>query len=90
MFLDKSILQFINVSGLAVNAIGAGLLIAFTSPGLNVTETGERLVGWTGSPTPEQRVINLRKYRRNSCGFKVGVVLLAIGYILQLFAAFFG
>jgi hypothetical protein len=85
--MDKSVFQCINVLGLALNAIGACLLIAFTSPGLSVTDKGEELVGWTNSPPPEQRAINLRKYRMHKCGFKMGIVLLAIGYIFQLLAA---
>lgn len=90
MLLDKSTIQFINVFGLVLNSVGAGLLIAFTSPGLNVTETGEGLIGWTNSPTPEQRAINLRKYRMHKCGFKAGVVLLAVGYVFQLLATVLG
>lgn len=80
----------INVLGLALNAIGAVLLIVFTSPGLNVTETGEGLIGWINSPTPKQRAINLRRYRIHKYGFKAGVVLLAVGYIFQLFAVIIG
>ena len=84
--LAKSSAQCLTVAGLLLNALGACLLVAFTSPGLDVTKTGENMAGWTNSPTPEQRDINIRKYRRHACGFKAGVVLLVVGYVLQLLA----
>lgn len=87
--MDKSCSHIINVAGLFINMIGAGLLILFTRPNLNVTEKGENIVSWSNSPSQEQRVENLRKYRKHKYGFKVGVVLLTLGYVLQLIAAVF-
>lgn len=73
-----------------MNAVGAGLLIAFTSPGLDVTKNGEVISKWLTNPTPEQSEKNRRKYRMHKRGFKTGVVLLAVGYVIQLFAAILG
>ncbi len=70
-----------------MNAIGASLLITFTSPGLDVTKTGENMVSWASSPTPKQRVANIRKYKKHKFGFKAGLVLLGVGYVLQFVVA---
>lgn len=83
-------LHCLNIVGLIINATGTGLLIVFTSPGLNVSEEGESLVGWKNSPNADQRVTNMRKYLKHKYGFKAGVVLLPIGYVFQLIAASLG
>ena len=85
--LPKSAAQCLSIAGLLINALGALLLIAFTSPGLDVTKTGESLFTWTNEPPPEQLAANRRKYRRHRAGFKAGVTLLLVGYVLQLVAA---
>lgn len=89
--MDRSYAQCFNILGLFVSALGAALLILFTSPGLDVTETGEVLGMWKNEKMlPEQRAANVRKYVRHKYGFRGGVVLLTLGYTLQLFAAVFG
>jgi len=77
-----------NIFGLVVNAAGAALLIFFTSPPLDVTESGENFIPWRNDPqSPEQRAANLRKYLKHKYGFKSGVVMLTLGYVLQFIAA---
>ncbi len=89
--MDRSYVQSFNILGLLINAIGAALLIKFTNPGLNVTETGEILGMWKNEKIPpELRAANIRKYARHKYGYRGGVVLLTVGYALQLFAAVFG
>ncbi len=87
--MDKSVGHIINVTGLVINMIGALLLVLFTSPNLDVTETGESFVRWTNSPPSDQRVKNRRKYAKHKHGFKAGVVLLTLGYALQVIAGVF-
>jgi hypothetical protein len=83
--------QHLNIIGLIVNAIGAILLIIFTSPPLDVTENGEHYMKWTSDPlSDEQRAANKRKYFWNKFGFKGGVVFLTVGYLIQLWAAVLG
>lgn len=83
-------LHCINIAGLIVNAIGAALLIIFTSPSLDVTENGENLMVWKNEPPTPERAANIRKYVKHKYGFKGGVVFLAVGYVLQLIAALLG
>ena len=78
----------VNILGLLVNAIGAALLIFFTSPPLDVTERGESFIAWRNDPPSQDvRAKNLKKYKKHKFGFKGGVILLTVGYVLQLIAA---
>jgi hypothetical protein len=53
--------EWLNFVGLAINAIGAGMLIFFTAPGLDVTADGRSLLTWLNEPPPEDRARNVRK-----------------------------
>lgn len=89
--MNPAYIHCINILGLLVNAIGAALLIFFTSPTLDVTENGENYFAWRNdAPSPEVRAANLKKYFRHKYGFKGGVVMLSVGYVLQLIAAVLG
>ena len=77
----------LNLAGLGLNAIGALLLVLFTSSNLDVTKTGESFISFFNSPPPEQRTANLKRHCRHSRGFKIGFWLLLVGYGLQIAAA---
>jgi hypothetical protein len=76
----------LNLVGLAVNFVGALLLVFFTSPALMVTKEGKGIVGWTNEPTSQEIEKNKRLYRWHQRGFKGGMLLLCVGFLLQLLA----
>lgn len=89
--MTTAYLHFFNILGLVINAFGACLLIFFTSPQLDVTATGDNITTWVNNELPsEQRAANLKKYKKHKYGFKGGVIMLTIGYALQLLSVILG
>lgn len=73
-----------NLLGLALNFIGALLLVIFRSPGLDVTADGRGIVQWENEPTAESRAKNLRRYWINASATRIGLIFLCVGFLLQL------
>ncbi len=88
-------LHMLTVLGLSLNGIGA-LVLVFTHPPIparEVMEDGREKIPHTyveqlsyGVPSLRQRV----RYLRRLYGFRAGVCLLAIGFLLQLVAEALG
>ncbi len=76
-----------NLFGLFLNFVGGLLLVIFTSPPLDVTAGGLPVMRWTADATPEQQLANQRRYRLHRIGFNAGVILLTVGFFLQLVVA---
>jgi hypothetical protein len=78
----------LSIIALLVAFAGALVLMRYQSPVvLWVTREGEGMISFTTSPTPEQRETNKALWRKYMLKYRVGVGLLAIGFLGQLFAA---
>ncbi len=67
------------ISGLALNAIGAGMLLWFPPDVRRYTEQGAMVSGWASIPLLE----NQRRYRRQKWGFRIAIGCFVVGFILQ-------
>jgi hypothetical protein len=76
------------IAGLALNAVGSFLLLWFTPTVGRYTPDGWRISGggaWSEVPqSPEEQSQNKRRYAWRKNIFRLGVVLLVLGFVLQL------
>lgn len=68
------------IAGLTLNTAGALLLLRFPPIFRTLTKDGREYAGWVNEPTPEGR----RGYRFQYWGFRTAILLLALGFLLQL------
>lgn len=78
---------FLSTAGLSLDAVGVVLLYCFGLPSrVRPPEShGKALWAWGGQSSPEGRK-EAKKYRRFKCGSGLGVVLLLVGFGLQIAA----
>ena len=86
--MSSHCIQVLNLIGLMINAGGAILLVTFGAPSIGITEGGEQTLTFFGEPASEERQVNLRKRSIHTSGFRIGLALLAVGYIIQMAAAY--
>lgn len=73
----------LNIVGLTLSTVAAILMYWFPPSIIQFTDRGERQVQWTGPETLEGK----KHYARQRCWSRVSVLLLALGFFLQLLAA---
>lgn len=74
----------LNVAGLIVSTVAAVLMYYFPPRVQLVTEKGEPVVTWTSNARPEKQSLGKWQARLS----KVGPAMLAVGFLMQLTAAF--
>jgi len=72
----------LNLIGMILNLVGSVLIAIFGLPPLDVTRQGEKQTMFVEHPTKA----NIARYWRHWILGRVGVVLMALGFALQLYA----
>ena len=78
-------MRFLNICGLICNTVAAILMYFYPYLGIQYTETGAAVIQFTGNVSVNGKT----RATRHKCLSKLGAVLLAIGFILQLISAIF-
>ena len=82
--------KWLNIAALVSAFLGALVLLKYQSPVvLWVTREGAGMIGWTNSPSQQERETNKAQWRKYMLKYIIGVGLVALGFLLQLAAAIF-
>ena len=76
---------WLNVAGLGLTTVAAMLMYFFPPAVISYTAKGEGAVTFVGNPSEEGKRIGIRQRRYS----KAAILLLAIGFALQLVSAMF-
>jgi len=82
--MKMSAAWFLNVFGLVLSTIAAGIMFYYPPRVRAFTETGAETISWLNNPNPKNAAVGKRQIFFG----KVGPALLGIGFLLQLSAAF--
>ena len=76
--------DLLTLLGMALNFVGALLLVLFRFPALEVTADGRDLGQSHDEPAPEARAKNIRRYWKNELATRAGLICICVGFALQL------
>mgnify|MGYP001031569915 CR=1 FL=1 len=74
----------LNITGLVIGVIAAGLMYYFPPRVQQYTSQGEAIVTWLSSPDGEKKHVGKWQIRLT----RIGPILLACSFLLQLIGAF--
>jgi hypothetical protein len=72
------------IVGLVANIVGTVMIFYFGAPPLRVTSQGGSLDVWVASPPGPKATQNRNAYRRHIILSRSGLILLGVGFALQL------